>query len=231
MLLLLLFAAVAWAFVELADEVVEGETRAFDRAVVTALRSADDPGDPWGPLWFEEMGRDFTALGGVGVLMLITFAAAALLALQGQRRTALFVLGAVLGGMAVSFLLKDLFDRPRPDLVPHLAEVYTSSFPSGHSMMSALTYLTLAGLLARHQRRRRVKLFLVGVAAFLALLVGASRIYLGVHWPTDVVAGWTAGAAWALGCLLGARWLGRRGDIEPEEAEEPATPAPAGVRG
>lgn len=222
LLLLALIAAALWGFAEVADEVTEGDTRAFDRAVVTSLRSADDPSDPWGPLWFEEMARDYTALGGVAVLLLLTAGTGGFLALQGQRRTAFYVLGAVLLGMLASVLLKDLFDRPRPDLVPHLSHVYTSSFPSGHSMMSALTYLTLAGLVARQQSRRRVKIFLMAGAALLAALVGASRVYLGVHYPTDVVAGWTAGAAWALACLFLARWLGRRGEIEPEAAEEAA---------
>lgn len=213
--LLGLLAGAVWGFAELADEVLEGETRAFDRAVVEALRTPGDRADPWGPLWLEETARDVTALGGVAVLTIVVLAAALYLTLAGSRRSALFVVAAVASGMVASFLLKDLFDRPRPDLVPHLTPVATSSFPSGHSMMSALTYLTLGALLARRQAQRRLKLYVLGVAAALALGVGATRIYLGVHYPTDVLAGWTAGAAWAIGSLTLARWLARRGELEP----------------
>jgi len=213
--LLGLLGAAVWGFAALSDEVLEGETRAFDRAVVEALRTPGDPADPWGPVWFEEMTRDVTSLGGMAVLSIVVAGAACYLALAGSRRSALFVVLAVASGMVASFVLKDLFDRPRPDLVPHLAHVETSSFPSGHSMMSALTYLTLGALLARRQPRRRLKLYVLGLAAAVALLVGASRVYLGVHYPTDVVAGWTAGAGWALACLGLARWLARHGELEP----------------
>lgn len=229
LLVLGLAAAALWVFAAVADEVTEGETRDFDHAVIVSLRSADEPSDPWGPLWLEEVARDVTALGGVAVLLLLTAGSATFLSLQGQKRASLYIVAVVVAGMLVSTLLKQLFDRPRPDLVPHLAQVYTSSFPSGHSMMSTLTYLSLAGVIARHQRRRRVKVFVVAAAALVALLVGTTRVYLGVHYPTDVLAGWTAGAAWALACVVLARSLARRGEIEPEEPEvpeEPEEPAP-----
>ncbi len=122
----------------------------------------------------------------------------------------------------MSTLLKQLFSRPRPDLVPHESFVYTASFPSGHSMMAAVTYLTLGALLARVQPRRQVKAYLLVLAALVTLLVGISRVYLGVHWPTDVLAGWAAGAIWALLSWLVARWLQRRGQVEPD-ADELAT--------
>jgi undecaprenyl-diphosphatase len=211
----LLVAACAWTFVELADDVTEGDTRALDEAMLLALRNPADPSDPLGPPWLEEFGRDVTALGSFGILTAITLAAAGFLWLQGERRTMLFVLIAVGGGQALSTLFKRGFDRPRPDLVPHDAVVYTASFPSGHSMMAAVTYLALAVLLARVQPRRAQKVYLLALAALVTVAVGVSRVYLGVHWPSDVLAGWTAGAGWALLCLLVAHWLGSTGAIEP----------------
>ncbi len=206
-----------WGFVELADEVLEGETRDFDETVLLMMRAPGDAADPLGPGWLEEAGRDFTALGGVGVLAFLTAVVVVFLFMQGKRHAALFVLGAVVSGVLLSSLLKAGFDRPRPDLVPHESIVYSASFPSGHSMMSAVTYLTLGALLARVQPNHRLKAFLLGVAVLLTVLVGVSRVYLGVHWPTDVLAGWTAGAAWASLCWLGAIWLQRRGRVEKDE--------------
>ena len=215
--LLLAVAFVAggsWAFVELADEVLEGETYSLDERLLLAMRNPADLHDPIGPGWLEEMGRDFTALGGVGVLTLLTLAVAGFLLLQGKRRTMLFTLLCVGGGQAVSALLKLGIGRPRPDLVSHESIVYTASFPSGHSMMAAVTYLTLGAMLARSQRGTQVQAYLLTVAVLLTALVGVSRVYLGVHWPTDVLAGWTAGAVWAVMCWLLARPLQRRGRME-----------------
>jgi undecaprenyl-diphosphatase len=136
------------------------------------------------------------------------------LLLAGKRATALFVIAAVVGGMLLSTALKIGFERPRPDLVPAATRVYTASFPSGHAMLSAITYLTLGALLARVEERRRVKAFLIGVAVTLTMLVGISRVYLGVHWPSDVLAGWCVGAAWAALCWFVALQLQRRGQVE-----------------
>ncbi|MGC1953290.1 MAG: phosphatase PAP2 family protein [Gammaproteobacteria bacterium] len=205
-----------WAFVTIAEEVIEGETHSFDKAILLAMRNAKDPVDPLGPKWLEELARDFTALGSVGITMLITLTVAGFFLLQSRRRATLLILAAVGGGLLISALLKQGFDRPRPDIVPHVAYVYTASFPSGHSMMAAVTYLTLGALLARVQPRRQLKAYLLMIAIVLTLLVGLTRVYLGVHWPTDVLAGWTAGAAWALICWLAARWLQHRGQLEPD---------------
>lgn len=204
-----------WAFIELADEVLEHETHAFDRFVLLALRSAGNPDDPLGPPWVEEMARDFTALGGIGVLVLVSAAALAYLMMLRRRHAALLVLVTVAGGLLLSSALKYAFDRPRPDLVAHGSLVYSASFPSGHSMMSAVVYLTLAALLARQHAAYAVKAFLLGAATALTVLVGMSRVYLGVHWPTDVLAGWAAGAGWALAAWFVALWLQRRGAVEP----------------
>jgi undecaprenyl-diphosphatase len=212
---LLLVSGFAWAFVELADEVVEGDTHAFDTTLLLALRNPADSSDPLGPPWVEELARDVTALGGVGILIFITVAVAVFLRLQGRRGDMWFVLAAALGGQALSTLFKQGFDRTRPDIVPHEVTVYTASFPSGHAMMAAVTYLTLGVLLARVQSRRILKIYLLSLATLLTFAVGVSRVYLGVHWPTDVLAGWTAGAAWALACWTVARWLQRRGELAP----------------
>ncbi|QBQ54358.1 phosphatase PAP2 family protein [Nitrosococcus wardiae] len=218
--------AAIWAFAELADEVMEEQTGWFDETILLAMRSDTDLSDPIGPLWLEELGRDLTALGGVGVLTLLCLTVIGYLLLAGKWRAAVIVALSVSTGMVLSLLLKDLFDRPRPDLVPHGSIVYTTSFPSGHSMMAAVVYLTLAALLARVQQRKRIKAYVLLVALTATLLVGLSRIYLGVHWPTDVLAGWTAGAAWALCWWLAARGLQRRGKME-EESEEGFTPIAA----
>lgn len=211
---LLIVLSAAWVFVELSDEVIDGETARIDESILLLFRSPDDRTDPLGPKWIEETARDVTALGGVGVLAFVTLAAAGFLALQGKRHLAAYVLLAAGTGMLLSMLLKAGFDRPRPDLVPHAQTVYTSSFPSGHSMMSAIAYLTLGALLAEAQASPLLKAYLLGLAVLLTVAVGVSRVYLGVHWPTDVLGGWTAGCAWALACWSVARYLRRRGKLE-----------------
>lgn len=215
LVLLLAIAGGVWAFVALASEVKEGETSAFDRRILLSMRR---PGDlaPIGSPAVQEAARDITALGGVSVLGLVTVIAAGFLALDGKSHMAFFAAGSVLGGTIASALLKDLFQRPRPEIVPHVAYAANTSFPSGHSMMSAVTYLTLGALLARSQERKRLKAYFLLLAAALSLMVGVTRVYLGVHWPTDVLAGWMAGAVWALMCWTVARWLQGRKTLEPE---------------
>jgi undecaprenyl-diphosphatase len=204
----------AWAIAELADEVLEGSTGAVDERLLLMFRDSEDLSDPIGPAWAEEVARDITALGGLGFLTLLTLASAGYLALQRKSHLAWYLLVAVGGGIAASTVLKLMFDRPRPELVPHGQVVYTSSFPSGHSMMAAITFLTLGALLASAQPNRVLRAYMLGLALLLTLSVGISRVYLGVHWPSDVLGGWTAGAAWALVCWSFARYLRRRGRIE-----------------
>lgn len=215
LLLLVLASAGMWGFVELADEVLAGETRPIDESLLRAMRSPTDPSDPAGPRWFEEMARDVTALGGIALLVLLAGAVAVYLLLVGKKHAALLVVVAVGGGQLLSSLFKSAFDRPRPDLVPHGSIVYTASFPSGHSMMAAVTYLTLGALLARMHAPPGLKVFFLGLATGLTVLVGVSRVYLGVHWPTDVLAGWVAGSVWAIVCWVAALWFQRRGTVEP----------------
>lgn len=216
LIIVLLVAGAAWVFAELADEVMEGDSSGFDQTVLFALRSPTDPAVPLGPRWLQETMRDFTALGGMAVLTMITIAVAGYLVLTGKSRAALDVCVAIGTGILLSSLLKYGFDRPRPDLVPHGSYVYTTSFPSGHSMMSAVVYLTLGALIARVQPGMRVKAYVLSLAIFLTVLIGVSRVYLGVHWPTDVLAGWVVGAAWALLWWAMTLWLQKRGQVESE---------------
>lgn len=206
---LLGIALFSLVFAELADDVGEGDTRAFDERILLALRTSD-PADPLGPAWFEQSVADITALGGFAVLTLVTLLVFGYLLVLKKWGGALLLLIATLGGTALSEGLKLGFNRPRPDLVAHVVEATSMSFPSGHAMLSAATYLTLGALLARTQERRRLRGYILGAAILLTLLIGASRVYLGVHWPTDVLAGWCLGAAWAMLCWSVAHWLSRR---------------------
>lgn len=214
-----LVIAAVWGFISLADEVIEGETHHLDRQVVRSMRQADDPAAPIGPLWLQEMGRDATALGGIGFILLLTLVVVGFLLMSNRRATAVFMLLAVGGGFLITHLLKELISRPRPDIVPHLSHVSTHSFPSGHTMISAVVYLALGAITATVVGRRRLKWYVLSIAFLLTLIVGVSRVYLGVHYPTDVLAGWIAGLAWALLCWVVARLLQRRGQIEaaPDE--------------
>jgi undecaprenyl-diphosphatase len=207
-------ALAVWAFVELADEVREGSTQPFDEWALRALRRAEDPREPIGPAWLAEIGRDLTALGGVAVLLLLIAAVSGFLWLKRMYAAMLLVAGAALSGVALSLMLKGLFARPRPELVPHLSHVYTSSFPSGHSMLSATVFLTLGALLGQFVDSFVLRAYFLIVALILTALVGISRVYLGVHYPSDVCAGWAAGLAWALICTTAARLLQRRGIVE-----------------
>ena len=223
-------------FLELADDVGEGETQSFDEWAIKSLRSADDPTVPVGPPWLREVGLDLTALGSFVVLLMISGTVVGFLLLQRRRRLALLIGVAVAGGMLLNTGLKHVFDRQRPTVVPHLREVTTPSFPSGHAAASAVVYLTLGALLAGVVKGRFTKAYCIAVAMGLTFLVGASRVYLGVHYPTDVLAGWSVGLMWALTCWLVERGLKRVGALREarrsseggfEESTQPATGAPA----
>ncbi|MDF7774654.1 phosphatase PAP2 family protein [Sphingomonas sp. AOB5] len=207
-------AGLSFVFLKLASEMLEGETMALDRIIIRGLRTAADPAIPIGPGWFETMMLDLTAIGGVWGLTAITVFVAGFLIVARKYATAMFVAGSVIGGAALGTLLKSVFERARPDVVPHLVEVYDASFPSGHAMNSAVVFLTLGALLASTQKSRRVRIYLICVAVALTLGVGFSRVYLGVHWPSDVIAGWCVGAAWAILCWIAARLLQRTHRIE-----------------
>jgi undecaprenyl-diphosphatase len=206
-----------WAFLDLAYAVDSGATLSLDEKVIRSLRTPQDLNVPIGPVWLREVGRDITALGGYAFLILLVTLVAGFLKLDGKRGAMWFLLGAVISGYLVSLGLKTIYDRPRPTIVPHLAAAFQSSFPSGHSMMSAVVYLTLGALLSRFAANLpRMRVYFVIVALVLTGLVGISRVYLGVHYPTDVLAGWTAGLVWATLCSFVARKLQRRGMVESE---------------
>ena len=199
-----------WGFIELTEEVTEGDTHRVDNAVMNYV------GTHRGPKWLEEVGRDMTALGGIAVLSLITLIVAGYLLSVRKFHAMWFMIVATFGGLLISTALKWSVDRDRPQVFEHRSHVYTQSFPSGHSMLSAVVYLTLGSLLTRLVPGYKQKLYVLTVALFLTFLVGISRVYMGVHWPTDVMAGWTAGLVWAIICWLAARALQRRGKVEKD---------------
>ncbi len=211
---ILAIACLLFAFGVIAQNVAEGKSSAFDRSIILALRNPGNPSAPMGPTWVEEAARDVTSLGSIIVLAMITFAVSGYLFLARRYLVAWLTLGAVSGGIALNELLKSAFARPRPDLVFQAARVFTSSFPSGHASLSAITYLTIAALLARSQSSFKIGLYFIALAALLTILIGVSRIYLGVHYPTDVLAGWCIGAAWALGCWVLMTLLQHLGQVE-----------------
>lgn len=202
-----LAAGLALSFLIVAGA-VSGGTLPLDERIMLSMRTAGDISDPVGPKWVEEAVRDFTALGSTAVLTLLVLSVVIFLLLTQRRRLAVTILVCTITGTALSNTAKYLFARPRPDLVPHQVEVYTASFPSGHALMSAVVYLTLAVLISRTQHSFAARAFIMGFAVFITLLVGVSRVYLGVHWPTDVLAGWCLGALWATLCWLVTRRSG-----------------------
>lgn len=211
---ILAIACLLFAFGVVAQIVTEGKSSAFDHGIILLFRQPDNPSAPIGPAWVQEAARDVTSLGSIIVLVIITFAVAGYLFLARKYAAAWLMLVAVFGGIALSDLLKFVFGRPRPDAAFQAVRVFTTSFPSGHAALSAITYLTMAALLARSQSSPKIGLYFIVLAALLTILIGISRIYLGVHYPTDVLGGWCIGAAWALGCWVLMTRLQHGGQVE-----------------
>jgi undecaprenyl-diphosphatase len=216
---ILVAAVLVLGFAMLANEVSEGDTRSFDERILLLFRAQGNPAVSIGPAWLYEAMRDVTALGGTTVLTIIVLSVAGFLAVTGMRHAGLMVLGSVLGGVLLSNSLKWGLSRVRPEFAPH-DTIYTASFPSGHTTLSAVVYLTLGALLCRTQSSVAVKTYILSIAVFLTVIVGISRVYLGVHWPTDVIAGWLLGGTWALLCWFAMLWLQSRGEVEPERTAE-----------
>ena len=211
-------ASLLVCFALIALEVVKGEPIAFDRWVMRSLRHATDPSLPIGPSWLPDVARDITALGSTVVLGITLLVITGYLFAAGKRHAGWLVLVSVLGGTALNNLLKFAFARPRPELIAPLTPVTSLSFPSGHSAISAVFYLTLGALVAQTHASPTIRIHVLATATLLTVLVGVSRIYLGVHYPTDVLAGWCFGTAWALICWSIMNQLQRRGDVElPED--------------
>jgi len=206
-------AGAVWAFFNIAGEMAEGETQAIDRHILLALRNPADLSDPIGSRSFEEAMRDVTALGGVTVMVLVTVVGVLAFLVHRRRVHAAILALTVLLADLSSEGLKLVYSRPRPDLVPHGSYVYSASFPSGHSTLSAATFLTLAMLIASLEPNRGTKVMVYVLAFALVLSVGVSRVYLGVHWPSDVLAGWCLGAAWALAAWIALLRFGARDDV------------------
>jgi undecaprenyl-diphosphatase len=202
--------------------VFEGETLHFDKQILLALRNPANPTVPIGPPWLASAALDITAVGSATVLGLVVLSVAGFLILQGMWRTGLFVVLATSGGWFINGALKQLFQRPRPDIVSHMRDVMSTSFPSGHALTSAVVYLTLGALSMRIAHRRITKFYCMGMAMLTTVLVGVSRVYLGVHYPTDVVAGWLIGLSWALLCWMVERSFERRASWKRERAEADA---------
>lgn len=184
--------------------------RTFDKDVLLMFRVDSVPSDPIGPQWLEETARDFTALGGIPILTLVAFTVFIYLHFRHKPLQAYAVLGSFVGSYFLNLFLKLYFDRSRPDLVPHEVATYTASFPSAHAMMATSIYLTLIILIARIQPRKRTQFFLLSIAIILTILVSLSRVYLGVHWPTDVIVGWFIGALWASAVIAVIHWFEKK---------------------
>lgn len=209
---LAVIAAALLGFIEIADEMAEGEAHGFDMAVLQALHpDPANPADPIGPFWLDHAAADLTALGSVAVLVTIALLASGFLVLQRKRVEAGMIAVAFAGGLTISQSLKEFFSRERPPEIYRASEILNASFPSGHALLSAVVFLTLGAMLAQASKGRALRIFIMGAAIVLVLVVGLTRIYLGVHWTTDVLAGWSVGAGWATLCWLMGLWLKRRG--------------------
>jgi len=206
-----------FGFLALAGEVMEGETLAFDKKILLAFRKAADPSRPIGPPWMSGVLLDLTSLGGPTVITLVVLAVVGFLLLQTRYWTAFFIFMTAVTGELVSYAMKSVFERPRPTVVPHLREAFSSSFPSGHAMQSAIIYLTLGAVLMRITESRLTKIYCCAVAMLLTFLVGLSRVWLGVHYPTDVLAGWIVGLFWASVCWLAAQRYEVRAGLRAEK--------------
>jgi undecaprenyl-diphosphatase len=194
----LIAAGLCWlGFALMVIMVESGHGTAFDAAGLEIWREKPRLDIPHGPVWLLEAVRDFTALGGALLRDLFALGAiVALLFLRLRREAALF--GAtILTGLLAELGLKALVGRPRPTIVPHLMEAGGTSFPSGHSFNSAVVYIAMALTFAAMSTRRSVRWTIIGSAVALTLLVALSRVWLGVHYPTDAIAGWLGGAGWA----------------------------------
>ena len=208
----LIIVIAALVFLMLAGQVMNGDTQKLDELIVQWFRRADDPALPRGPAWLREVGFDITALGSFSVLLLITLAAAGFLLIHNQVRLVVLLLVSTGGGFLMNSMMKQVFARPRPTVVPHLREVFTPSFPSGHAALSAIVYLTIGVLLFEVVKGRQARLYCLAVAMTASGLVGLSRVYLGVHYPSDVLAGWITRIAWAATCWIAVQYAARRTD-------------------
>lgn len=210
LLAMMVLIVMVMGFIEVADDVMEGDTHGIDTTLLMMMRDSNDPQNAWGPPWAEEMMRDVSGMGGILILSFVSIGAAAYLFMRGKIGQGIYLLGTVAVGTGLSNILKAGFGRPRPGLVPHSSYTFTDSFPSGHSMMAAIVYLSVGVLLARSHYDIMLKIYFIAISVILTVAIGISRVYLGVHWPSDVLAGWMAGCAFALiFYMLEWAWMSR----------------------
>lgn len=204
-----LIAGALLAFAAIADEMQEAPGRTFDLWVLQTLHPGPNLRDAIGPRWLEHAMLDLTSIGSVAVLASVSVIAIGYLLIERHASRAFALVLALVGGLALSETLKLVFERSRPPDAYRAAEVVNASFPSGHALLSTVVYLSLGAMLARAMPKRELRFYVMAVAILLALAVGATRIYLGVHWTTDVLAGWCLGASWATACWLVERTIRR----------------------
>lgn len=214
-------------FVEVADDMTEADGIAFDQMVLEAVRPYADPGRGWGPWWMEEAAADLTSLGGISVLGLFAVIVIGFLLFQRKWLSSLLLAVGLIGGVMLSEGLKGVFERERPPVEYQAVETINASFPSGHALLATVFYLSIGVMLTRAFPRRRFKTYVLAVAVVVALIVGVTRIYLGAHWASDVFAGWSLGAAWAMALWLVAyaveRFQRRRGGLHDEPSGDAET--------
>jgi undecaprenyl-diphosphatase len=191
-------ALICWAgFAFIVALVETGHITAFDEAGLRLWRESSDLALPHGPAWLRDAVRDYTALGGALLRNLFALGAIMALSFLKLRREAILFALTIGTGWMVEYGLKVLIGRPRPTIVPHLMEAGGNSFPSSHSFNAAVVYIAMALAFAAISPRRSVRWTVVAGAMLLTLLVALSRVWLGVHYPTDAIAGWLGGAGWA----------------------------------
>lgn len=197
-------------FAALALSAPSGLLAAGERNFMALLRQGERLSEPAGPDWLFSVFRDFTVFGGWPFMALLSVVLSGLFLLRRQWSFLVILLAVIIGETLITEFLKSLFARARPDFLPHYVEATSESFPSGHSASAAAVYLTLGLMLANLTGRRAIRIYTLIVTGVMIVLIGLSRIYLGVHYPTDVVAGWCVGAAWASAVWLIAWRLDRK---------------------
>ncbi|MEO7502235.1 MAG: phosphatase PAP2 family protein [Gemmatimonadaceae bacterium] len=211
-------------FAELAEHVMAGGTQAFDEAALRWIRDYHSPG-------LDEAMLEITALGTGTVVIMIVCVSGLFLSLTRHKYSALLLLVATVGGMLLDTVLKLRFDRPRPHVFTWGTQVAMSSFPSGHAMSATIVYSTVAYLAARLQKRLWARWATMLLAAVIILMIAMSRIYLGVHYPSDVLAGAIIGLSWAAFCMATLEAIQRFGQRHAPEIKKDETPAPPAEKG
>jgi undecaprenyl-diphosphatase len=215
---LVILAGGAALFIDLAEDMGEAEHQSLDESVLHWLHPGPNLAEPIGPAWLDHAMTDLTSLGSVAVLAVVAISVLGYLLFEKRWVQSALLVVSLAGGLVLSETMKMVFERSRPPEAYHAMGTLNASFPSGHALLATVAYLTLGAMLAQAMKKRRLKAYVIGWAVVLAMTVGVSRIYLGVHWTSDVLAGWSLGAAWAMACWLIERWLVWR--LAPREATE-----------